>query len=680
MRLFLSCSAAVVLCAPAWSYDLLSQAPLRFERVGAEPHPWVARGAGFAAAFGARESVLAAGDRAIRLTLVNANASAQVHASGESSTATQYFRGRDAHSVAAYTRIKYASVYPGIDIVYYGTGANFEYDFEIAPGADARAIALRFEGADSIALDQHGQVALMAGAARVTQKLPVVFQRKSEREIESVPCSYRLDADGAVRLVLGAYDASRALVVDPTLTVSAFFPGTGADGVAAIAKDAKGFLYMAGYTYSTDFALVGDSYQPFLANNNRDGWVMKLNPNAGLGDIIVYSSFLGGAATEDLKAMTVDANGLLYVTGTTDSTDFPLTSSGYIPSWGGGVKRIFVSVLDPSQGQSGLLYSTIYGGTSGNDEPTAIATAGGKIYLTGFTTSDDFQVGNAVQTTRGGGYDAFLARLDPSKSGNDSLLFSSYLGGTAQDVSRSVAVDAAGKVYIAGYTYSGDFPVTNGAYRQSYKGGGDIFLTRIDPVAPAVEYSTYIGGSGQDQAKKILIEPSGRVAIAGFTLSNDLQITQNAAQPVNNGNGDAFLMIFDPAAQPGAAMVYATYFGGSDGDVPYDLRRDAQGRYYLCGYTLSADFPVRGGLNMASAGGGVDGFVAIVNPALAFNNQLIYSSYLTGSGTQIATALEVSDNGTVFVAGNATSGIFGPGGPAPVAPSNLNVFLLGFQP
>jgi len=307
--------------------------------------------------------------------------------------------------------------------------------------------------------------------------------------------------------------------------------------------------------------------------------------------------------------------------------------------------------------------------------------AGGKIYVTGFSTSDDYPVVNAPQGTRSGGYDAFLAQFDPSLSGTDSLLFSTYLGGTAQDVARSLAVDAAGKVYVAGYTYSGDFPTTIGAYRTSYRGGGDIFLTRINPAASSIEYSTYIGGSGMDQAKKILLEPNGRVAIAGFTLSNDLQITQDALQPVSNGSGDAFLMIFDPSAQPGAAIVYATYFGGSDGDVPYDLRRDAAGRYYLCGYTLSTDFPIRNALNSTSAGGGVDGFVAVINPSAAINNQLVYSSYLTGSGSQVAYGVELDPiSGAVFVAGTSTAGIFPAGSGAPTVPSNTNVFLLGFRP
>jgi hypothetical protein len=680
MRFFLTCCAATLLATPALPADLLKSVPLRFEQAGKGPYPWIARGSAYAAAFNAQGSAIAVGDRVIRLRLAGASHDAKAEPSGAFKTPTQYFRGREAHTVAAFSRLAYRSVYPGIDIVYHGTHAELEYDFEIAAGADPSAIALRFEGADSVKLGEDGQVTLTAGASRMVQKLPSVYQRGSGDKTEAVPARYVLDSDGTLRFHLAGYDKTRALVVDPNIVIAAFLPGTGAEGAVAIAKDAQGLLYMAGYTYSTDFALVGDSYQPFLANGLRDGWVMKLDPNADLQNVIVYSSFLGGSATEDIKAMTVDNAGILYVTGTTDSVDFPVTPSGYVSSWSGGVQRVFFSVLDTTLGQDGLLYSTIFAGTSGNDAPTAIAVAGGKAYLTGFTTSDDFPLVNAVQYARGGGYDAFLAEFDPAQSGNDSLLFSTYLGGTAQDVSRTLAVDAAGRVYLAGYTYSGDFPTSTGAYRTSYRGGGDIFLTRINPETQSIEYSTYLGGSGTDQAKKIVLDPDGHVAIAGFTTSFDLPVTQNALEPASLGNGDVFLMIFDPSAQPGAAILYSSYFGGSDGDVAYDLRRDAKGRYYLCGYTLSLDFEVRNALNPVSADGGVDGFVAVIDPSLPFNNQLIYSSYLTGSGSQVAYALEVLDSGTIFVTGNATAGIFPEGYAAPVIPSNTNVFLLGFQP
>jgi len=429
MRLTVSLLWIASIASAASPADLLRSIPLRFEKVDGPPYQWVARGSTYAVAFGGRDTLIAAGDRAVRLTLEGSQAAARFEASG--AAATQYFRGRSGQGVATYTHLRRTGVYPGIDLVYYANGANLEYDFEIAPGADPSVIAMRFEGADSVRLGASGDVVLQLGASAITQKLPVVYQRSSANEVQSIAASYRVDEQGAIRLDLGDYDAGRALVVDPTLSVAAFFPGTGGDGVVAIAKDAKGFLYMAGYTYSTDFALVGDSFHPFLVNNNRDGWVMKLDPSANLSDIIVYSSFFGGAATEDIKAMTVDSAGVMYFAGTTDSVDVPLTPGGYIATWGGGVKRPFVSVLDPKLGPSGLLYSTIFGGTSGTDEPTGIAVAGGKIYLTGFTVSDDFPLVSPLQGTRGGGYDAFLAVFDPGVTGNDSLLFSTYLGGTA---------------------------------------------------------------------------------------------------------------------------------------------------------------------------------------------------------------------------------------------------------
>ena len=214
--------------------------------------------------------------------------------------------------------------------------------------------------------------------------------------------------------------------------------------------------------------------------------------------------------------------------------------------------------------------------------------------MTGYTNSKDYPVTtNAYQSAQpGGSFDGWVAEFDPSQSGTASLVASTYLGGSGLDTPRSIAVAADGQVYVAGYTRSGDFPTTPNSFRPFYSGGGDAFLTRLDLNAMALTYSTFLGGAGQDQATKILVDPSGHVAVTGYTLSNNFPVTPNALQSTQAGNGDVFLTIIDPSAQDFTkALVYSTYFGGTDGDVAYDMRRDAAGKYYLCGYTLSLIFP-----------------------------------------------------------------------------------------
>ena len=659
--------------------DLLRSLPMRFEAAPKGSYRYIARGAGYAVALGDRGMLLATGDRALRLTFENADARAKFAGEQQSAAATTYFQGANRRAAAAWNRIKQSDVYPGVDIVYYGKGGNLEYDFELAPGADPSQIAMRFTGADKVSLNTAGEIELTAGSKTVTQKLPVVYQRDAANEISSVAAFYELK-DGLVRLHLGKYDTSKQLVIDPSILLTAYLPGTGAEGVAGIARDSKGFIYLVGYTFSSDFALVGDSYNPFLRNGLEDGFVTKLDPFSAGNELIVYSSFIGSSATDEPKTMTVDSRGIVYLAGTTDASDYPTTSGAFTPTFAGGTKRIFLSVLDTTQGTNGLLYSTYFGGTK-SDEPTALTVgANGLIYMTGWTTSDDFPVGGAYATTRLGSYDAFISVFDRTMTSFDSLRYSTYWGGSGQDISRSIALAPDGTVYIAGVTYSGDLPTSLGAYRSNYSGVGDAFVSGINIGNNQIAYSTYLGGSDTDQARRVIVQPDGRVAVMGYTFSYNFPITQNAYQPVWGGNADVFFAILNPAAKDASALVYSTFFGGSDGEVGYDMRRDASGRYYFCGYTTSRDFPLLNALSPVSGGGGSDGFVAVLNPAQPPSNALVYSSLITGGGSQSAYGIELDDDGNVIVTGSSTGAVFDAGQAQPVIPSNTNVFLLVFKP
>jgi hypothetical protein len=403
-----------------------------------------------------------------------------------------------------------------------------------------------------------------------------------------------------------------------------------------------------------------------------------LDPN---GNVITYSGFFSGSFGDYLKAFTVDSEGVFYLAGYTDDFFFPITPNAYLNA-NGGVRRCFVSVIDTKlPGMDGLTYSTFFAGTT-MDIPTGIAVAGGKIYVTGYTSSSDYPVTtNAFQSTLPGGtFDGWVAEFDPTQSGTASLVASTFLGGSGLDTPRSVAVAADGQVWIAGYTRSGDFPTTPNSFRPFYSGGGDAFLTRLDLNAMAVTYSTFLGGNGEDQATKILVEPSGHVAATGYTLSNNFPVTSNALQSAQAGNGDVFLTIIDPSAQDFTkALIYSTYYGGSDGDVPYDLRRDATGKYYFCGYTLSLDLPILNAISPASDFGALDGFVAVIDPAASPLNALIYSSYVTGPGYQVAYGIDVDALNNIYVTGTVLGDVFaGAGNPKPPDNSNLNVFLLVF--
>ena len=600
---------------------------------------------------------------------------------------TNYFRGDTFRSVDAFSRLRRPNLYPGIDVVYYGKGQELEYDFNLAPGADPSRIRMRFTGANQVGVNSSGDLVLKFASGEITQRLPVVYQKRSSGEVVAVPASYRLAPDGSIGVKLGNYDRAQALVIDPAILYDFWLTGSNAQVAISLSHDSQGFEYMAGYTYSPDFSLGANGYD-MNYHSDEDCWLMKFNPFAtNPGAVIVYSTYFGGQLDDDMRSMVVDANGVMYFGGTSLSPDLPVTPNAYqgtLPNTSANLNG-FVAIIDPSQaGAAGLIYSSFYGGSL-DTVVNGVAAFEGQIYATGWTATPDLpSAGNLFQASNAGSYDSYLAVFNPALSNNscnasETLVFSSYLGGISDDVGRSIDVDANGLAYIAGYTFSSNFPITGNGFQQIYNdGGGDAFVTQIDPVAGVILYSSFLGGTGIDVATRVQVEPSGHIAVGGFTFSTDFPLTPNAAQPVYGGNGDAFVAVLDPsAANQAAGLVYGTYYGGSDVEVAYDLRRGAQGFYYIVGYTLSKDLPVsNNALNPASANGGIDSFMAIIDP----NSSLVYGSYITGPGNQVAYAVDDDASGNIYTAGYATGDIFPNTTPPHATPGEYDVFLLLLSP
>ncbi len=663
---------------------IYSRIPLRFEALDA--NKWIAHGPGFGVGFRQDGTFIQFENRGLKLSFEGRQPHGKTgrHFEGldKSPVQTNYF-GREFRAADAFGRLRQTGVYPGIDIIYYGKGQALEYDFELAPGADPSRIRMRFEGADSIRLSPQGQVILSLGDRQVTQNPAVVYQRGANQEIVGVPSSYVMEADGSIGVTLGAYDASRPLVVDPTILFTGYLSGTSADVPLGIGHDKNGLIYLAGSSLSPDFPTVGTAYTGFFVPTNApQAFTTVMAPLDPNGNVITYSGFFSGLFGDYLTAMTVDSEGVFYLTGYTDDHDFPVTPNAYLTD-NGDTRKDFVAVLDTKlPGMEGLTYSTFFAGTT-MDIPTGIAVAGGKIYVTGHANTVDFPVtANAYQSVPAGGVsDGFVIEFDPSQSGTAGLVASTFLGGSGQDVPRSIAIAADGQVWLAGYTRSSDFPTTPNSFRPFFSGAGDAFVSRLDLKAMALTYSTFVGGNAEEQATKVLVEPSGHVAITGYTLSNNFPVTPNALQSHQAGNGDIFLTIIDPnAADFTTALVYSTYFGGSDTDVAYDMRVDAAGKYYICGYTLSLDLPVLNAISPASDLGSVDAFMTVIDPTVSPLKALVYSSYITGPGYQIAYGIDVDAKNNIYVTGTVLGDVFnGTGIPQPPPNSNLNVFLLVFN-
>ena len=669
------------------SSQVLPQPPIRFEPRA--PHggqlggaEWSARGLGYSLAFSGAATVFHLGDRTLTMHLLGANPAAPFEAASPYSVPTQYFTSTYRGPVQSYRRLRQHQVYPGVDVVYYGNGGNLEYDFEIAPGADPSRIRLRFGGADGLRQALNGDLLVELGGQTITQHAPLVYQTTASGARTPIHAAYQLEANHDVSIRLDGYDTAAPLVIDPIISFAGYLSGSTSNSGVAIAVDAKGFIYVAGNTASADFSATANAFSQSLGGT-QNAWLLKLDLTQPPDQVIVYSTYFGGASVDSLTAMTVDANSLVYVAGWTTSTNFPVTGSA-LQGTNAGTTDEFFSVFDPTQsGSASLLYSTYLGGT-GIDEAEGIATLNGKVYVTGSTNSDGFPTSNAIFPDRNAGTDVFVTELDPTQSGAASLVAGSYFGGSGTDYGHAITVDSAGIVYVVGQTYSPDFPITANPFQATSAGGGEAFLLQINLATPLLLHSTYLGGSGTEDARSVLVDPTGKVVLSGYTTSANFPVTQNAFQPLLGGTNatNAFLSILDLTVPAAQAIVYSTYFGGSVGEVAQAMQRDSTGRYALGGYSFSPDLPVtQNALSPVSAGGGMNGFVAVIDPAAPPLNALVYSSYITGPGSQTVNGVDINASGEIYLTGYTTSDILPAGQEAFFAsPGTPSTYIFIYTP
>ena len=355
--------------------------------------------------------------------------------------------------------------------------------------------------------------------------------------------------------------------------------------------------------------------------------------------VLIYSTYLGGSATDSLYSLAVDTAGAAYVAGQTNSDNFPVQNA--IQNTIKGNYDAFVSKLSPA-GNS-LVYSTYLGG-DGDDYASGLTVdADGNVYFSGSTASDNFPTTTgAYQSTIKGDYDAFVTKL--SSAGN-ALLYSTYMGGSLQDVANAVAVDSTGAAYVAGFTYSDDFPTTPGAFQETWAGNRDAFVTKLSSTGNALLYSTYLGGGQADVANALAVDSAGDAFVTGFTLSDNFPITVGAFQETWSGDYDAFVTKLNPT---GSAPVYSTFLGGSQLDGANSIAVDRFGNSYIAGLTNSDNFPTTVGAFQETRAGNSDAFVTKLNPA---GNALVYSTFLGDVNADVANAVVVDRLFNAYVAG-----------------------------
>jgi len=654
--------------------QILAHAPLRFEpSTDRDATRYVARGTRYRFTFTAREATFEQDGKNVQLRFQGANREAQIEPIDKLRSTTNLYIGNDRSKwrkgVANYGKLKVQSLYRGIDLIYYGNGDELEYDLTVQPGADPRKIRLQLNG-EAAHVDTDGNL-----AAGVIQKHPVAYQIAADGTRVRVDSRYRKNADGTFGFALGSYDRHQELVIDPVLTLSTYIAGSYEDIAYGIGHDKIGFLYVAGTTQSPDITLEGNSYQT-TQPGTIDLFVAKVDPNAAPGTQIVYFTYFGGASEDDFGGMAVSPNGDVYLTGTTASADFPLVNAAQ-----GQIIAGFDAFVAWFDGSQNLAYSSYLGGSADDFGMAVNYDAKGLIYVTGGTESDDFQyVTSGYQQTRAGQRDAFVTVFDPSQSTASTIIYSTYIGGSGWDTGRGIAKAPDGTVWVVGGTYSFDFPLIGNSYQRNYGSGGDAFAIQLLPnLGPnSLLYTTYLGGSQQEEARNVLIDPNGRVVVAGWTLSPDFPATLDAMQRVYGGDTDAFVAILSPTGQ----LVYGTYFGGPDGDSTFDLKQDASGSLYLAGFTLSSGLPSTPTALQSAYDESIDAFVLKFDPTKPGPLAVQYFSYLGSDGLQTAYGVDFDPNGKIFVTGVTSGPIFDALGGAgkPTAAGNKDAWVIGFQP
>lgn len=594
----------------------------------------------------------------LRARLVGAHPPRQVEGLRQLPGKSNYILGNDPSkwlsNIPNYAGVRYRETYPGIDLVYYGSQGKLEYDFVVAPGANPNVIALAFDGARDISIDENGELVLETEVGEIRQHKPVIYQQVNGVRKE-VPGRYAISSGHEIHFEIGSYDANKQLVIDPVLSYAAYLGG--GSGGFSVAVDSAGSAYVTGGGDSS-FPTTGGPSQ----TSGGGAFVMKLN---AAGTALVYSTFLGPGLG---RSVAVDSTGNAYVTGSTSSDKFPTTPGAVQTSYGGGDVDAFVAKLSPNG--SSLVYSTYLGGESSEAGSSIALDSTGNAYVTGYTNSRQFPTTPAaLQTSFGGGAtygDIFVTTVNAEGT---ALLYSTYIGGGGDEgFVGGITVDSSGNAFVTTRTTSTNFPTTPGAFKSSLNNAkdlGDATVSKLNSTGSALLYSTYLGGNGLDEGRAIAVDSSGNAYVTGFTTSSDFPVVPGAFDPTCSGcvspppgagggsepfvvSGDAFVTKLNAG---GTALVYSTFLGGGEDDGGYGIAVNASGNAYVTGVTSSEDFPTTKNAVRPPA----DSNDAFVTKLDVSGSALHFSTYFGGRSTDISHGVAVDSASSIYVAGYTLS-------------------------
>ncbi|MEO7716954.1 MAG: SBBP repeat-containing protein [Capsulimonas sp.] len=561
--------------------------------------------------------------------------------------------------IPTYARVRYTDVYPGTDLVYYGNQRQMEYDFVLAPHADPKAIRFAVTGSRKISVNRSGDLVIALGDQQIVWRKPVIYQGAgvSRRAING---AYKLMPGNRVAFSVGAYDHNRALVIDPVLAYSTylglFYQDNGNRN--PIAVNGAGEVYITGTTIPPQGPTPPNSSVNLTAYQNI--FVTKLNAT---GTGALYTNYFGGSIWDFAADIKVDSGGNAYVTGTTQSTDFPVTSAAFCKTPGTSTTG-FVFKLNPAGNQ--LLYSTYLG--SANASANAIAIdAAGNAYVTGSASGSYPVTAGAFQTApASASFDAFLTVLNAS-GGN--LIYSSLIGGGENDFGTGVAVSQDGLVFLCGssdnFNADSHFPTTVSAFQKQHLGSKSAFVCKFDvrkSGTASLLYSSLLGVApyhsatvntlGMTDAYAIAVNSAGNAYVVGSS-DTTLPTTATAYRPTAF-TVNAYLAKF---SFDGSALLYSTYLNGEYSSQGLGVALAGDDVACIAGMTSSPTFPVTADAAQLNYGGGyTDGFFTKIDTPKLGKSGLLYSTYFGGSGDDRFTSVALDAKLDAYVCGS-TNGV-----------------------
>jgi hypothetical protein len=574
-----------------------------------------------------------------RLVFLRANKNPDLMALDITEHRANYFIGRDESkwktALPTFRAVLYKSLYRNIDLKIYGVEGQIEYDYIVRPGGKTADIAFEYADVKDTRVDTEGALLVDTEFGELRQAKPDCYQW-----IEGKRCGvegrFRKIGPHVYGFEVENYDPRYELTIDPTVVYSTYLGGADfRDYAYSIAVDSMGYAYVTGWTASANFPLK----KPFQGKikGQTDVFICKIKP---LGSQLVYSTFLGGADFDYAYSVAVDAQGEACVTGTTYSmNDFPLKNP--IQSvFGGSWADAFVCKLNAAG--SALVFSTFLGG-DGHDYGWGIAVdPSSNVYVTGETSSTNFPTANAIQAVLGGYRDAFAAKLNPAGT---ALVYSTYLGGSENDNGYAIALDSSQAAYIAGNTWSSNFPVKSALYG-TFQGGGDAFIAKISPAGNKLVYSTYLGGTGEEEGLGIAVDAGGSAYLAGWTSSINFPLKYAFQKAYGGGLEDGFVTKINAK---GTALLFSTYLGGSDMEKILSVAVNAAGNAYVAGHTFSKNFPIKGSLKAHSAYFEADAFIAKFERS---GKKVVYATLYGGRSDDFFIDICLDSLGQIYVSGN----------------------------